>query len=387
MKERPLRHVQSPDRRAATDPPCPGAPRLPGRAAILGAIVLSVACGGGEIPAEWTLHLVEELTIGADPVTLETAFYRPSDLGVDHQGNVYVLDSGNHRVQVFDRDGAYLRSMGEPGEAPGQLGDPMGMFVHPDGSTWVADTRNRRLQPFGAAGGRLNPITLDFPPHDLVVAPDRIFVLRLPQPSMTYGPDPSPIVQVMDRNGNVSGGFVDAVPAPAGVLYLLENMLRVAEAPGGGVAVSDTHFGSRIRVYEPSGELRLEIPVLYKAGAWAPLGRRPELINDESLARVARTATDLAWDPSRRLYWVLAGYVDQTPEGEWIIGREAYRYDLEGQYRGSVVLPQHTTSLAAGTDGRLWTIDVDGVVHGFRVTDPDTRPLEGQPGSEPGNAR
>jgi len=117
--------------------------------------------------------------------------------------------------------------------------------------------------------------------------------------------------------------------------------------------------------------------VLYKAGAWAPLGRRPAQINDASIESVARTSGDLVWDQKRGLFWVLAGYVDRTPEGEWVVGREVYRYDAVGNYRGSVMLPQAATSIGAGPDGRFWSIDADGVVRAFRLTDPDMEPGSG----------
>ena len=318
----------------------PGALAPRGLLPALLATMLSCACQSPDGLEEWTMELVEELPIGTEPVTLQTALYRPSGLGHDHLGNVFVLDAGNNRVQVFTPGGEYLRSMGSPGSAPGQLSDPMGMFVHPDGSVWVADTRNRRIQPFGAASDKLDPIGLDFFPVDIVVGPDRMFVQRLPQTSMTYGPDPFPIIRVLDRQGTVTGGFVDAVPAVAGIMYMLENMICMAPARSGGVAVSSTHFASRVRVYGPGGALRIEIPVLYKAGAWAPLGRRPGDINEASLDRVARTSSDLAWDEVRQLFWVLAGYVDRTADDEWVIGREVYRYDADGTYRGSLMLPQ-----------------------------------------------
>lgn len=346
-----------------------------GAALLLLAAFLPGACAEAPLE-EWTLDLEEVLTLGADPVTLETAFYRPNELGFDDDGNVYVLDSGNHRVQVFDPTGSYLRTFGEPGVGPGQLTDAQGMFVQADGQVWIADTRNRRLQPYAADGEALPPLSVEMFPLDLVIVGDRIYAQRMPQTSLLYGPDPTPLIAVLDRRGAIVGGFVDPVPTTVGLLYMLENMLALSPAPDDGVAVSSTHFDSLVRVYDEDGGLRDEIPVLYKAGAWAPLGRRPAEINDASLERVAHTSTDLAWDARRGLFWVLAGHVDQTPEGDWITGREAYRYAPDGSYRGSVMLAERAVSIAAGPDGRIWTIDLEGVVHAFRVTDPDTRPMD-----------
>ncbi|MGD8331417.1 MAG: 6-bladed beta-propeller [Acidobacteriota bacterium] len=339
------------------------------------ALLLLAAIGCATQPLEeWTLGLEEELTIGAEPLTLQTAFYMPVAMGFDFRGNVYVLDAGNHRVQVFLPDGTFLRTLGGPGEGPGELQDPNGMFVHGDGRVWVADTRGRRIQPYAADGRPLPPLTLELFPLDLVVAADRIFVQRLPQTNLMYGPDPAPLIAVLDSTGNITGGFIDPVESSVGILYMLENMMAMASDPGGGIGVVNTHFASLLRRYEAGGELLGETPVLYKAQAFAPLGRRPTQVNEASLGRIARTASDLAWDEGRRLYWVLAGYVDQTPEGQWIVGREVYRYAPSGEYRGSVMLPQQATSLAIAPDGRLWTMDIDGVAHGFRVTDPETAP-------------
>ena len=346
---------------------------------LAGAVAIAIGAGACALSApleEWTLGLDEVMTIGAEPVTLQTAFYIPMALGFDFEGNVFVLDSANHRVQVFSGDGEYIRSVGSAGQGPGELGDPQGMFVHPDGRVWAADTRNRRIQPYGSDGTPAEPLTLDFFPSDLVVTGDRMFVLRMPQASMVYGADPAPLVAVLDLTGRPTGGFVEAITTPVGVLYLLENMMAMSPAPAAGIAVANTHFSSRVRVYRTGGQRGIEIPVLYKAEAWAPLGRRPIDINAQSLERLARTASDLAWDERRRMFWVLAGYVDQTAEGEWVIGREIYRYSPDGTYRGSLMLPHRATTVATSPDGRIWTIDVDGVVHAFRLTDPDMQPAD-----------
>lgn len=366
-------------------PACSGS-RCPGRSpagapqptlAIVVFLVSGLAAAGcSPIPPhpEWTVDLVEEVRLGADPVTEETAFHDPTDIGVDAAGNVYVLDSGNHRIQVFDADGNYLRSLGSAGQGPGQLASPTGLWVYPSGEVLVADTNNRRIQRFGAAGDALDSFAVDVVPLDLVGVAGRIWLLRLPAASLVLGPEATALVHELGRQGEPLEVHVDPVPASAGILYMLRNTLRIAPRPGGGFAVAETHVVSRIRVYSKDGALERETPVLYKADAWAPLGRLPELVNEESLGRVARTASDLAWDARRGMYWLLAGYVDRTPEGEWVVGQEIYRYDESGEYRGSVVLPSPTRRLAASPDGRIWTIDAEGVVHSFRVADPERAP-------------
>ena len=318
------------------------------------------------------------MELGAEPVTPETAFYRPAGLGFDARGNVYVLDSGNHRVQVFDPDGELIRSFGEPGQGPGQLNEPQGMQVEADGAVWLADTGNRRIQPFDPNGEALDPIGLEYFPYDLRVAGERIFVQRMPQSDLFAGPDPSPLIQILDRSAVPLGAAVPPTPSDKGILYMLENVVSLAHTADGGFAVATTHFSSLIRTFDREGRPRGEIPVLYKTEAWAPLGRRPAEINDASLEFIARTATDLAWDPRRELLLVLAGYVDRTTEGEWITGREVYRYAVDGSYHGTVILPHSAMRIAADPDGRLWTLDVDGVARAFRITDPDRDPNSGR---------
>jgi hypothetical protein len=300
----------------------------------------------------------------------------PAALGFDFRGRLFVLDSGNHRIQVFDSQGEFEKSLGSYGRAPGELTSPMGMWVYPDGSLIVADARNQRLQPFGASGAPLEPIHLDFPPLDVVGTKDRLFVLRLAQASMIMGPDTRGLVHVLDRSsGAPVATFVDATEARAGILYLLRNSYSLAPGPAGGLALGNIHFASRIRLFSASGSPRREIPVLYKAGVWAPLGHEPGSLNDRTLDTIARTASDLAWDPTRGVYWVLSGYSDRDPDGEWIIGHELYRYDPDGSYRGSAMLPFRGTIVAVSPDGRVWITDMDGVVHAFVVRDPDMESL------------
>lgn len=66
------------------------------------------------------------LGLGEDP---NKSFYGVSDVGMDDDQNLYVMDSGNHRVQVFDRVGRYLRSLGARGQGPGEFERPYQLVV------------------------------------------------------------------------------------------------------------------------------------------------------------------------------------------------------------------------------------------------------------------
>ena len=72
---------------------------------------------------------------------------------MDGSGRVYVADSGNDRVQVFDADGAFLGNLGSQGGEAGQFMFPHGIAVDGSGRVYVADTSNHRVQVFSVAEG------------------------------------------------------------------------------------------------------------------------------------------------------------------------------------------------------------------------------------------
>jgi DNA-binding beta-propeller fold protein YncE len=84
--------------------------------------------------------------------TLSEGLALPSDVAIGRDGRVYVVDSGNHRIAVFERGGKRLFTFGERGSGPGQLSDPVGLGIAPSGQVYVADKGNRRIQIFSAEG-------------------------------------------------------------------------------------------------------------------------------------------------------------------------------------------------------------------------------------------
>ena len=63
-----------------------------------------------------------------------------------HNRHVVVADSGNHRVAVFSRDGKLIHTIGSQGTGPGQFSNPSGVAISPDGELYVSDCSNGRVQ-------------------------------------------------------------------------------------------------------------------------------------------------------------------------------------------------------------------------------------------------
>jgi sugar lactone lactonase YvrE len=74
------------------------------------------------------------------------AFFMPSAIAVDAGGNLFVLDTGNHRVQKFGPDGKYLATYGRQGQGPGEFYYPGGLAVDARGFLYISDPNNQRIQ-------------------------------------------------------------------------------------------------------------------------------------------------------------------------------------------------------------------------------------------------
>ena len=72
----------------------------------------------------------------------------PYGIAVGSGGNIYVADTGNNRVQVFDPSGVFQSTFGSFGSGNGQFSDPYGIAVGSGGNIYVADTGNSRVQVF-----------------------------------------------------------------------------------------------------------------------------------------------------------------------------------------------------------------------------------------------
>lgn len=79
-------------------------------------------------------------------------FNFPTNVCVDSAGLVYVADTLNFRVQIFDANGVFVRKFGTLGDAPGTFNRPKGIAVDSEGHVYVADSAFANVQVFDAEG-------------------------------------------------------------------------------------------------------------------------------------------------------------------------------------------------------------------------------------------
>ncbi|MCP4218008.1 MAG: 6-bladed beta-propeller [bacterium] len=83
----------------------------------------------------------------------ENQFFRlPTDIKIGNDNLIYILDSGNNRIQAFDGSANYIRTIGRRGRGPGDMVNPSSVVLDKDNKIVVADTDNQRIQVFNRAG-------------------------------------------------------------------------------------------------------------------------------------------------------------------------------------------------------------------------------------------
>jgi DNA-binding beta-propeller fold protein YncE len=88
----------------------------------------------------------------AHTLTTPGDFAAPTNVAVDADGNVYVSDTLNNRVEIFDADGKFDSEFGKAGDGPGYFARPKGIAIDADGHVWVADAVQDRVQVFTKEG-------------------------------------------------------------------------------------------------------------------------------------------------------------------------------------------------------------------------------------------
>ena len=105
------------------------------------------------------LRLDEELSLGVINGPENQMFSGISDIDVDKHGNIYILDHDESCCRVFSSEGNFLRTIGHPGQGPGELEQPLFQHICKDNQLRIEDTGNRRIAIFTLEGKFLKNIS------------------------------------------------------------------------------------------------------------------------------------------------------------------------------------------------------------------------------------
>ncbi len=110
--------------------------------------VSMLACANPELLAQSYNYVAQWGSFGIG----NGCFNIPAGIAIDASGYVYVSDSGNHRIQKFTKNGAFISTWGAPGSGAGEFNNPSGVAVNGAGNIYVADFGNDRIQKFDSLG-------------------------------------------------------------------------------------------------------------------------------------------------------------------------------------------------------------------------------------------
>lgn len=363
--------------------------------------------------AKLSYQVKSSFQLGGPDAPETSQFYErfgATEVTADGAGNLYVLDNGNHRVQVFDPSGRHLRSIGGEGEGPGEFKMPARLSVTNDGTCAVFDMANQRVSIFDPEGKLLRDQILTGVARDLAF--DRSGNLIIAQ--TTPGGES---IAAYDAKGAELWAIRPPAEPRGGRQMMIEvdgetMGSRLAVAPDGSVlrASADAYLIKRIRDGEVSetysraftrqakealprmtgGEGEGEeggnqmVVVIRREGGegggdtqvseggpgqWSNGEHEVTLTPEDIAAMMPKFRPDirtlLAW-PDGRL-WVLTA----EDEGGNIVADEW----KDGEYHARFLVPSEYQRFSIGADGRLYAVAHD------REDYPIVHRLEIQPGN------
>ncbi|MBN1274538.1 MAG: NHL repeat-containing protein [Candidatus Aminicenantes bacterium] len=210
----------------------------------------------------------KEAKVGLEPLrtigdvnTLDEnmAFHLPEDIVVDESGNLYILDSGNHRVQKLDKNAAYLDTFGKQGQGPGDFYFPQSLDIDAQGNICVSDPNNQRIQILDSQGKEKKTISFRdmpvgavkyFPGEKLLMGGGRgIIMFRMGEQEQN-----PKLLKVIDREGKVLFSFGDPYDFKDEYMNRIGNRLAFAVDHEGDVYVAFA-YQNRIEKYDGDGKL------------------------------------------------------------------------------------------------------------------------------------
>ncbi len=227
-------------------------------------------------------------------------FFYPSDVAISAEGNLWVVDMSEDRVQELSPSGEFLRKFGDVGSGNGKFLDPQSIAIDTaKGHIWVADTDNSRLQEFNEEGEFIRKVgtegagkgQLQYPTGVAVDAEGNVWVADWGNNRVVEFSETGSFIQQFGSEGAGEGQFDGPVAIEV-------------EATSGKVWVADQE-NDRIQEFDPEGEFIEEFGSAGSEegqfGVYGPRGLASDgegdlWVSDPANTRIQRWAAAVSFD-------------------------------------------------------------------------------------------
>ena len=323
-----------------------------------------------EKSGQWGANLEVKLelvrTIGGLDAEENLSFYDPNDIVQDSAGNIYVLDSGNIRIQKLNSDGKFIKTIGRKGQGPGEFQAPESMDIDKQDNLFVFDFLRRRIEVFSSEGKPLN--TIKFPVASAgyirLLKPDQIVKGGAMDIGLQLGTlKKSPkLLEILNLNGKAIISFGEAKDYGDGNTTWWANMFRFDTDAEKNICLSFWRQ-NRVEKYAPDGKLiwRADRPLNYRTdviekGFVTSRGAHGPKMNAVAVAVAAdgkgriwvitmrRQLTDEERALGSSVVTTDAGVVSRKRVQPKVVKGDVYKLEIFGQdgvFLGEIPLPHH----------------------------------------------
>jgi DNA-binding beta-propeller fold protein YncE len=275
----------------------------------------------------------------------EAPIYNPSYVGVDGDGNVYVLDRGGSRVKKFAPTGEFMTAFGNgSGEGPGEFSMITDMDVAQDGRVVVTDSENARLTTFGPEDRSIKMASMRRAPYRLALV-GRDQAVSMPMPGSQ-----DEFLSLIDIDGDKVDQFGTLIENQQKNALALDSRLVGTE---GGVAYFAPRKVGWVGAYDRDGTLRFlrqtidahELPMVIRQGSVRYVDRSAPTVTYGASVSSDGFHVHTGADSSGTRISVLDTYDLQT-----------------GDYRYSTRIPPGKSRFAYMDDDRVYVVNDTSVI-------------------------
>lgn len=293
-------------------------------------------------------------------------FFQPRDIALDGEGNLYVLDAGNYRIQKFNTQGKFLASFGRKGEGPSEFDMPFAIDIDSKGNIYVYDVMmSTRYSPsriivLDAQGKEIKRFSYEDENgfSFLRILNSKEMVRRLLPES-----EASDLIGIYNTNGKKLREFVEPKIYEDEAFNTIGNSFDYSVDKNTNIYICFQNQ-NRIEKYSPEGNLLiktdrpLNFEITYKKEKQIRRDREIEI------ARISYVSGDIEIDYKGRI-WVIT-YRRQREEDDnekypdpHVLAAELFRFDIfdpEGIFLGSLPVEKYFGSMHI-YDDRLFLVD------------------------------